>query len=181
MASSPPGSGRPVNSHQLWMCFAFLRSGFSTFSCMAHHCSHVSTSFADLVHLDFSSSVFRSFGIVFGKHSTAWSSLSRSKSSLNSSLTGAFSLSSFFIVTLNACLVFSSTSLSKHPSSPKTSLGETSFPLGASTAAYLVLNSVGGYLPPSAPTRAISRSVAASLDLFQFKNVWSLIHSEDRI
>ena len=43
-------------------------------------------------------------------HFLTWSSLSRSKSSLNSSATGAFNLSSFFIVTLNACLVFSSTS-----------------------------------------------------------------------
>merc|ERR1719264_929916 len=60
MASSP-GSGRPVYSHQLWMCLAFLRNGFSTFSCIAHHWSHVSTSLAGLVHLDFCSSSGRSF------------------------------------------------------------------------------------------------------------------------
>ena len=51
--------------------------------------------------------------------------------------------------------------LSKQPSSPKTSLGDTSFSLGARTAAYFWLNSVGGYLLPSAPTRAISRYISA--------------------
>ena len=53
------------------------------------------------------------------------------------------------MVTLKASLVFSSTSLSKIPPSPKTWSGDTSFPLGARTLAYLRLNSVGGYLEAS--------------------------------
>ena len=57
--------------------------------------------------------------------------------------------SSFFMVTLKASLVFSSTSLSNIPPSPKTWSGDTNLPLGASTLAYFRLNSVGGYLDAS--------------------------------
>ena len=60
-----------------------------------------------------------------------------------------FDLSSFFMVTLNASLVFSSTSLSNMPPSPNTWSGVTNFPLGANTLAYFRLNSVGGYLEAS--------------------------------
>merc|ERR1712158_309201 len=90
----------------------------------------------------------RSLSRVFGKHSTTWSTLAVFRCSLLNSLAVLY-FSSFFIVTLNASFVFSSTSLSKSPPSPNTWSGGISFPFGARTFVYLRLNSVGGYLDAS--------------------------------
>merc|ERR1719391_367311 len=67
---SSPGSGRPVKSHHAWMCLAFLARDLRIFSCISHQLSHVSTSLAGFVHLIFVNTSGKSFGIVFGKHST---------------------------------------------------------------------------------------------------------------
>merc|ERR1719369_578383 len=67
---SSVGSGRPVKSHQAWMCLAFFARALRIFSCISHQFSHVSTSLAVFVLLIFVKTSGKSFGIVFGKHST---------------------------------------------------------------------------------------------------------------
>merc|ERR1719431_1279674 len=149
-----PGSGLPVNSHQAWMCTACFCSIFKTSSCISHQSLQPATSPAFLFHFILASFSGKLLGRVLGKHSTIWSIFSRAKFSLFTSLT-TFNLSNFFNVTLNANLVFSSTSLLNIFPSPKTSLGETRWPLGARTWAYFWLNSEGGYLVPSPPMFAM--------------------------
>ncbi len=52
------------------MVFEVFLNGFRIRSCIAHQVSQFSTSLAGFVHLVFVNNSGKSFGIVFGKHST---------------------------------------------------------------------------------------------------------------
>merc|ERR1719400_143845 len=96
MASSP-GNGFSMYSHQALMWSACLDSILAISSCISHQSAQLFTSGAFLVHfilLSLSGSVL---GMVLGKHSTIWSTRSRSRLALFFSLS-MFILSSFFWV-----------------------------------------------------------------------------------
>ena len=99
---------------------------------ISHQMSQFSTSLLFLFHLVLAMVLGSSLRSVLGKHSTIWSTLAVFRCSLLNSLTVLY-FSSFFIVTLKASLVFSSTSLSKSPPSPNTWSGGINLPFGAST------------------------------------------------